>query len=346
MWQLPDSGRGANELTDGPIRQWQEWWTQRAAACRGDAAAELAVRQGFVVTTGQLAALGWRDPDVRRMMRRRTWSRPARGTASPIVVPEEGDEYLTQRRWHALCSCAASLLRADHAVTGRSGAILHGLPTMAVPKLPILTAFDEETLGRRTGAHVRGATLRPNDLTTWFGTWVTTAPRVLVDLARLNRRDGIMAADAALREELVTRFAIDAALAEAVGWPGVRQAREVLRLADPLAESPLESITRLALHDDGFPAPRLQRWIGADRVDFYWPAHRFVLEADGRAKYRDDANWDEKKREQRLRAHSRQVRYIERVIWSDITENWPATSARLRPYFRFPASGVNFDMNF
>ena len=168
-------------------------------------------------------------------------------------------------------------------------------------------------------------------VTTWFGAPVTTPARTLVDLARLNRRDGIMAADAALREGLLTAFAIDAELERAAGWPGVRQAREVLALADPLAESPLESITRLALHDDEFPLPRLQRWIGRDRVDFYWPTYRFVLEADGRAKYTDDEFWEEKRREQRLRAHPAQVQFVERVIWSDITQNWSATSAGCAP---------------
>jgi very-short-patch-repair endonuclease len=148
-----------------------------------------------------------------------------------------------------------------------------------------------------------------------------------------------MAADAALREDLVTREEIEQELLDAVGWPGVRQAREVLALADAFAESPLESITRLALHDDGFPAPRLQQWIGRDRVDFYWPEYRFVLEADGRAKYEAAANWEEKKREQRLRACRDQVEHVDRVIWSDVTRDWTSTSARLRGYFRrSPAS--------
>jgi hypothetical protein len=210
---------------------------------------------------------------------------------------------------------------------------LHGLPTLAVPDLAILTAQDAGTLGRRSSAHVRGATLHLMATTRWFGTSVTTLPRTIVDLARLDRRDGVMAADAALREGLVTRLALDAALAFAVGWPGVRQARKVLALADPRPESPLESITRLALHDDDFPPPELQFWIGRDRVDFYWPRYRLVLEADGRAKYSDEALWEEKKREQRLRAYGDQVEFIERVVWSDVTRTWPATSARLRPYF-------------
>ncbi len=49
---------------------------------------------------------------------------------------------------------------------------------------------------------------------------------------------------------------LDDALAAARGWPGVRRARSVLALASPLAESPLESLVRLRLHDAGFPTAR------------------------------------------------------------------------------------------
>lgn len=161
----------------------------------------------------------------------------------------------------------------------------------------------------------------------WYGASVTTVARTLVDLARHDRRDAIMAGDAALRERLVTPTALDTALADAGGWPWVRQARAILALATPLAESPLESITRVALHDDGFPPPQLQVWIGDDRVDLYWPNHGLVLEADGRGKYTGEELWREKKREQRLRAR---VRRIERVTWSDVVRDWPETSARLR----------------
>jgi hypothetical protein len=257
-----------------------------------------------------------------------------RGAVSPIVIGAGIGEHDAERLTHALRSAAAALLRPEHAVSGRSAAILCGLPTFSVPELAILTALDTETLGRRRGAHVRGATLHLRATTRWFGTPVTTPQRTIVDLARLDRWDGVMAADAALREGIVTRFSLDAELEMATGWPGVRQAREVVAVADPRAESPLESITRLALHDDGFPPPELQFWIGPDRVDFYWPRFRLVLEADGRAKYTDDALWEEKKREQHLRTHRDEVRFIERVVWSDVTRTWPATSARLRPYFR------------
>jgi very-short-patch-repair endonuclease len=91
-------------------------------------------------------------------------------------------------------------------------------------------------------------------------------------------------------------------------------------------------IRATALHDDLFPEPELQWWIGGDRVDFYWPKYDVVLEADGRAKYRDDdERWREKLREQRLRNH---VRVFERVVWSDVMSTWRLTRTRLWRAFR------------
>jgi very-short-patch-repair endonuclease len=99
-------------------------------------------------------------------------------------------------------------------------------------------------------------------------------------------------------------------------------------MADPLTESALESLVRLALHDDGFPRPQLQVRIAGTsyRADMLWPAHRLILEIDGLAKY-TDAEWRrEKRREQELRRLGYRV---ERVTWDDVVNRWPQTRSRL-----------------
>jgi very-short-patch-repair endonuclease len=183
-------------------------------------------------------------------------------------------------------------------------------------------------------SHVHGARISPLEIGTWFGVRVTVVARTLADLARHSRRDAIIAADAALRERLATRDQIDSALARAAGWPGVRQARDVLALADPRAESPLESLTRLALHDDGFPQPELQVWIGRYRVDMLFRRHNLVLESDGLAKYTPEELRREKRRE--LDLHRLGYR-VERVIWADVVHRWRQTSTWLRSRFDVPA---------
>jgi very-short-patch-repair endonuclease len=322
---------GIDRPQDGdvlPVAAWQSWWCDQVSD--ETPLLRLACRQGFVVATAQLRDEDWADHDLRREVRRGTWWVPARGTASPVVIG--GQDHLAQRRRHALRSTAAALVRPGHLISGKSAAILRGLPTMAVPRLPELTSPDDDWLGHRATNHLRHAGIAAVDRDRWFGAPVTAVPRTLVDLARHDRRSAIMAADAALREELTTKRELEAALSRARGWPGVRQAREIAALADGDAESPLESIVRLALHDDGFPSPKLQRIVAGYRVDFLWPEYRLILEADGRVKYSDDAwsqrdpLWNEKRRETALRRAGFEV---ERILWSDVFDGWDVMRQRL-----------------
>jgi uncharacterized protein DUF559 len=135
-----------------------------------------------------------------------------------------------------------------------------------------------------------------------------------------------------LHETLMTASEVEVLRKRLRGTRGSRRALEVLALADPRIESPLESLIHLALYDSGFALPEPQTWLrGADgkryRVDFFWPDFGLILEADGRGKYSDDQLWDEKKREVALtRAGYRVVR----VRWADLGAGWPAVAQWLR----------------
>jgi very-short-patch-repair endonuclease len=319
---------GIDRVEPGPVAAWQSWW--QSCLSGTEAPLVLAGGQGFVVTTAQLHACGWARHDLRRELRRAAWWIPSRGTASPVVVA--GDDFQARRRQHAIRASAAVLGRPAHLISGTSAAILHGLPTMSIPTIPGLTSLADDWLGRRSASHLRHAAVTADDETTWFGAPVTTVARTVVDVARHDRRSAIMAADAALREDIVTRTELDSALLRARGWPGVRLAREIVALADPDAESPLESVVRLALDDDGFPPPKLQCVIAGYRVDFLWPEYRLILEADGREKYTKDELWKEKRRETALR---RTDHWVERVIWTDFYDGgWAAVRRRLWAHIR------------
>jgi very-short-patch-repair endonuclease len=310
-------------LAQGPAAKWRRWWQQRADS--SDVLRAAAV-QGFVLSGPDLRGLGISERATRTAVQRQRWLSPARGVVAPLTV-DGGSRHVVARRHHALMAAAAVLNKPGYVVSVRSAAILHGLPTMDVPPRPELIGVEGQRLGKRAGAHVLGARLPPDAVVTWFGVPVTSVPRTLVFLARHDRRDGLMAADAALYQRLVTMAEIEAALGRAAGWPGVVQARRVLALAIYKAESPLESLTRLALHDSGFPMPEPQYEIGGYRVDLCWPDRRLVIEADGREKYSDDALWDEKKRETQVRRYGFRV---ERVIWSDVVSDWSRTCERIR----------------
>jgi very-short-patch-repair endonuclease len=318
---------GATSTT--PAAQWREWWRRRWLDCGQSAITRRAREQGFVLTTAQVYDCGWDRHDLRREARWRRWWSPLRGVWSPIT-PSSADPFEASRRRHALVGAAAALLRPDHVVAAATATIMHGLPTLVVPELPELLTRAAHTSGRHTRGLVRTTTLPDLDVTDWFGVPVTTVARTVVDQARHGRRDGLVAADAALCERLVARDDLDQALATLAGRRGIRRAREVLALATPLAESTLESLVRLALHDDAFPTPRLQvvirTYAGAYRVDMLFEEQRLIVEADGLRKYTGGERQREKVRESRLRAMNYRV---ERVLWEDVMTYWPQTRARL-----------------
>ena len=62
--------------------------------------------------------------------------------------------------------------------------------------------------------------------------------------------------------------------------------RDLIALADGLAESPMESEARLAMIDGGLPIPQLQYEVvdgnrERRRLDFAWPDFRVAVEYDG-----------------------------------------------------------------
>lgn len=303
-----------------PIARWQRTWQQAQADLDPRLAGQC---RGLVVRSATARRLVG-DAELRRRVRRGEWSRPTRAALAPVRLPATGHD--RARCCHVLRATGALLGRPCQVISARSAAVVHGLPTLHTPGRPELTAAPARTAGRHGRALVRSARLVPSEVTTWFGADITTVARTVVDLARHDRRDGLMAADAALREHLVTRSDLDSALDTAIGWPGVRAAREVVALASPLAESPLESLVRLALHHDRFPPPQLQVRIAWYRVDLAWPVQRVIIEADGRIKYVGDELWREKRREHELR---RRGYTVIRVLWSDLLTGWPVVRQML-----------------
>lgn len=107
-----------------------------------------------------------------------------------------------------------------------------------------------------------------------------------VEVARGLRRPRALATlDAALRSGTCTPSGLAHAAVEQFGRRGIVAVRELVPLANPLAESAMESEARLTMHDGGLPDPVLQyeivdrcgnRW----RVDFAWPQFRIAAEYD------------------------------------------------------------------
>lgn len=108
-----------------------------------------------------------------------------------------------------------------------------------------------------------------------------------IEVARSLRRPRVLATlDAALRSGTCDRAQLARAIERQAGRRGVVNVRELLTLASPLAESPMESEARLVMHDGGLPPPVLQYEI-VDRtgrlwrLDFAWPEFRVAAEYEG-----------------------------------------------------------------
>ena len=105
--------------------------------------------------------------------------------------------------------------------------------------------------------------------------------------------------------------------------------------ANPGAESALESCARVVFHEHGLEAPELQFTVTGlgfrYSVDFYWPEHRVIAEADGAIKYSDQhAAIRQLKRDQQLRDLGYKVVHF---TWRDLFQDPAAVIARIRKAF-------------
>jgi very-short-patch-repair endonuclease len=281
---------------------WSDDWVERARLH------PRAARQGFVFTRAQCPIS---DAEIRSRVRRRIWWVPRWGVLSVIHPGADAKVAAT------LAATAAALTHRSSVISHQSAALLHGLPVLRHPASPILTAPRRH--GERHGLNVHLTALESGERTLWYGIEVTTAARAVIDIARsCGPAAGLITADAALRAGSTSRDELATAEASAYGRPGNRAARWCLERADPLSESPLESLTRAQILLAGLPAPRLQAWIGAAnaRVDLLYDQQRLVIEADGMLKYQSASDLREEKRRQELleRAGYR----VLRVLWDDV----------------------------
>jgi very-short-patch-repair endonuclease len=295
--------------------RWRDDWAARARGLS-------LPHRGFVLRQADLVVVDCPPSERRRLVRAGIWWAPRRGVVALFNPGEDARVAL------ALAATAAAAARPSAVISHESAAIIHGLPVLIDPDLPVLTAPVRN--GTRGPARVHLTSLEQDERTDWYGAPVTTVARTVVDAARSGGPlAGLITADAALREGLTDRDALIAAVARAAGRPGNAAARWVAEHADPLSESPLESLIRGRLLQSGLPAPELQVTIpgtGA-RVDMLYREARLVIEADGLFKYTDAGVLRaEKLRQERVEARDYRVL---RVTWPNIVRDTEATLTRV-----------------
>lgn len=270
------------------------------------------VEQGY--SYGEVRRLGRSGELVH--VRRGAWAAPA----------ESDDSRAAHRR---LVEATVRLCSPEAVVSHVSAAALHGLPLFS-DDLDLVRLTRDRAGGGDSRTYVRqyGNVLPAADVTELAGIPVTTLARTVVDVAcTLTPFRAVPVGDAALRKGL-DPAELTRCLERAGRRIGIGNARRTIAMLDARSESVGESSSRVVFRDHGVPDPVLQFEItNSDfraRTDFAWPEFRTIGEFDGKLKYGGlvpegktpaDVLWEEKIREDRLRALGWQV---VRWIWDDL----------------------------
>jgi very-short-patch-repair endonuclease len=188
---------------------------------------------------------------------------------------------------HLMLAALAKRLPAGAAFSGRTAVWLHGLDME--PCDPIEVTMPEPTgSSRRAGAVVSRTRIATNEIVRRRGLSTTTALRTVVDLGgREPLTEGVVVADLFLHAGLVSVDEVRGYVAEHPGSKGVARLRRVIGLAEPKAESAMESRLRMLLVHARLPRPEVQvpvhddegRFLG--RPDLLYPRRRLAIEFDG-----------------------------------------------------------------
>jgi hypothetical protein len=201
-------------------------------------------------------------------------------------------EALDGRSRHLLQARGLLLALGDPWVLARrSAAVLHGLPLLGTAPGEVQLSRPRTTPRVRSNSRHRRINAVPeSERSVVDGIACTSLARTVYDIARSeSRASAIVVADAALRSGLPREDLLSVVEVHR-GWPGSRQARWAVAIADGRAESPLESLGRLACVEEDLPTFEPQVEVRVDgelvgRVDGLWRERLVVFEGDGALKF-------------------------------------------------------------
>ncbi|MBO0831373.1 MAG: hypothetical protein J2P29_05325, partial [Actinobacteria bacterium] len=226
-------------------------------------------------TAERLRADGKSPGQIDTLLRNGTLVAIGRGIYVPKVVARE---FAALPHGEQVLRAAAAVAHNGPAcaISHESAALLHNIDLIG-ERAPgtTITIWNRGRRGNRHGVHTYSHAMPDSHLTSKFGLPVTTAARTVVDLAMtLEYPAGVVAADSALHQGLTTAPELWQVAGQCQTRRGGDRATRVVDFANPLAESPLESLARVVFDEGGLPPPELQVTItSADkqfigRVDF------------------------------------------------------------------------------
>lgn len=240
-----------------------------------------------ILRTSDLRAQGIGSSQTRRMVRDEQLHRLRRGAFTDTVQTGAA-------RHEQLIRATVPVLGPHAVISHISAGVLHGLPVSSKALNRVTFTSPGRGGGRVSSVvHQYRTPLAGDDVERVDGIHRTVLARTVIDLARTgNLGMAVAAADLALREGLPPA-ALERQLKASTRRPGLAQARFAVGFADPLSESPGESVSRVAMWRQGLPSPVLQFEVVVGgvryRADFAWPQWRLLGEFDGKVKVRRPA---------------------------------------------------------
>ncbi len=218
------------------------------------------------------------------------WQRLYRG----IYIERSAYQPDNHRMW---CTAAQLLLPPGGAIGGRSAAYLWGVDLLARGDPVSIIVPKQRKVREQPMLRVTRGLLPRGDVESFGGLAVTTPARTAFDLGRGGDRvQAMIAVDAMLHRRLVTRAELQATANAHPGWLNIMKFRDILRDAEPGAESPMETRLRLVIVDGGLPRPVAQFQVRpaggtvVGRVDLAYPHLRIAIEYEG-DHHRDQATF-------------------------------------------------------
>lgn len=278
-----------------------------------------AARQSGLVTASQALACGYSRADIRLLTRRKSggWQLIRRG----VYADAERFEAWTLTERAAAGDRASSLtMGMPHSLSHDSAARFHGLPLVLTGDTTLVHVTRAGLNGTRTQYGVKhhlGKRPPQAVLSGPFG--YTDLARTVIDLGREHGYlSGLCAADVAARRG-VTLEDFHREFARMGHWPHIVRARTAVAQADAGADTPAESLARVALDELGYGIPRTQFPIDLGRSTAWADLllGSLIVEVDGLVKYADGA---QALRDEKLRQHAieRYPVLVLRLMWEDL----------------------------
>ncbi|MGB3256848.1 MAG: hypothetical protein WBA72_02570 [Ornithinimicrobium sp.] len=276
---------------------------------------------GSIFTRAEALAEGHTDDQLQAWVRQGRVRRLRPGVFASGPAPDRADARLLERA-HGLARRHGDRVAISH----HAALLMHGVAVIGVP-MGILHAARLSGAPRSAPGLSLARPRTPPPTMTVHGAVAVRPEVAVVQVACLyGLRAGVVSADSAVHRGLVERRSLIDEVRRIGSIPGVEKARRVVQLCRAGAESPGETLVRLAAEQAGLATQTQFPISDAGQppfaiADLRLLGTRTLVEFDGAVKYAGaqgrEALVKEKLREDRIR---RLGWLIERVVWRDLDD--------------------------